>query len=210
MAQTAEPPNPGERESLATAVVAAMAEVGYDGLTAADIASRADLTVRQFHTHFADVQAAVLATFDLLFETYLGRLRRTCKTQSEWPLKVKVAIGASLDLAAASPLEAQFLALDALSSNRELAKRALDARDRLVSLLARGRDHSPHEAMLPRLTEQVLVAGLVGALSTRLASGEANRLPELAPELVELTLLFYLDADEARRVARRPKPEGSS
>lgn len=209
MAQTAEPPNHGERESLAVAVVEAMAEHGYDGLAAADIAARAGLTEERFHEHFTGVQEAALATFDLLFEMFLGRLERTCKTQAEWPLKVKVAIGASLDLAAASPLEAQFLALDALSSNRELARRALDARDRLVSLLARGRDQSPHGAALPKLTEQVLIAGLVGALNTRLATGEANRLPELAPELVELTLLFYLDHEEARKVARRPKPDKS-
>ncbi len=191
------------------AVVQAMADHGYDGLTVADIADRADLTEDGFHEHFADVREAVVATFDFLFDMFFARLQKACKTQSEWPLKVKVAIGASLDLAAASPLEAQFLALDALSSNRDLARRALDARDRLVSLLARGRDQSPYAAALPRLTEQFLIAGLVGALRPRLATGEANRLPELAPELVELILFFYLGPEEARRVARRPKPDSS-
>jgi hypothetical protein len=146
-------------------------------------------------------------TMDVAFERFLGQLLHACSAQDEWPLKVKVAIGATLDYAAAAPAQAALLDLDRLSTDGRLARRAIDAKDHLASLLVSGRRLSARGAALPTLTEQMIVAGLAGVVSTRLVEGDAHRLPELAPQLVQLALVPYLGQDEAARIATRPPPE---
>lgn len=195
-----------EDEALIDAVVAETAERGYADLSVEEIAGRAGISVSSFHARFPDKQAAVEAAHEAVFERFVSRLTRTCETQASWPLKVKVGIGVALDLAAASPAGARFLVLTSLAANPELTRQAIEARDRLARLLASVRAESPQGAALPALTEQTLIGGLIGVVSAQLVAGEAENLPALAPELVQLTLLPYLGQESAAEVARRPRP----
>jgi AcrR family transcriptional regulator len=197
----------GEREALIDAVAAETVERGYANLSVERIVTRAALSTSSFDAIFPDLRTAVATAHEVLFERFVGRLVRTCKTQPSWPLKVRVAIGVTLDLAAASPMKARFLLLDSAGSDPELVRQALESRDRLVRLLATGRSEIPSSAGLPGITEQALIGGLAGTISTQLVNGEAERLPALAPQLVELTLLPYLGAEQAAVVARRPRPQ---
>jgi AcrR family transcriptional regulator len=195
-----------QRERLLGAVAEALAAHGYAGLTVERVLEIAGVSRTTFYANFADKEEAVEASMEVAFERFLALLLRACAAQKEWPLKVKVAIGASLDFAAASPAQAQLFDLDGLTANRQIARRATDTKDHLASLLSAGRRYSERGAALPTLTEQAIVAALAGAVSTRLLGGEAKRLPELAPQLVQFALLPYLGQAEAARVASRPRP----
>lgn len=205
MAKAAKIPD-GEREALIEAVAAETVEVGYANLSVERIAARADLPSSSFEAAFPDLRAAVVAAHETLFERFVDRLVRACKAQPNWPLKVKVGIGLTLDLAAASPVKAQFLLLESAASDPELVRQVLGSRDRLVRLLAAGRSEIPEAAGLPGVTEQALIGGLAGLISSQIVNGEAEHLPALAPQLVELTLLPYLGGKGAAAVARRPRP----
>jgi AcrR family transcriptional regulator len=194
------------RERLIEAVIAETVQSGYAELRIERIARRAGATPAQFHAHFAGKAAAVEAAYESLFERYLSRLLATCEAQSSWPLKVKVGIGVTLDMASASPVEAQFLAVEAIAIDGDLRQRVLDLRDRLARLLVAGRTETPHGAELPGVVESALVGGIAGVITTQLQDGEARQLPALAPELVELTLTPYLGREEAAEVAGRPYP----
>ncbi len=196
----------GEREALIDAIAAETVEVGYANLSVERIAARAGLPSSSFDAVFPDVRVAVASTHETLFERFAGRLVRACRAQPNWPLKVKVAIGLTLDLAAASPVRAQFLLLESAASDPKLARQVLESRDRIVRLLATGRSEIPEAANLPGITEQALIGGLAGLISSQIVNGEAEHLPTLAPELVEFTLLPYLGAEGAAAVARRPRP----
>jgi hypothetical protein len=147
------------------------------------------------------------AAYETLFERYLNQLLQACGGQPSWPLKVKVGIGATLDMAAAAPHAAQLLAVETAAINRGFLRQMLDSRDRLARLLLDGRKERPHGVDLPRITESVLVAGVAEVISARLRAGEAKHLPAVAPELVEFILLPYLGHDAAEEVARRPRPD---
>jgi len=196
----------GEREALIDAVAAETVEMGYANISAERIVARAGLPGPSFDAVFPDLRTAVATAHETLFERFADRLVRACETQSNWPLKVKVGIGLTLDLAAASPVRAQFLLLESAASDPKLARQVLESRDRLVRLLATGRSEIPEAAGLPGVTEQALIGGLAGLISSQIVNGDAENLPSLAPELVELTLLPYLGAEEATAVARRPRP----
>jgi len=194
------------RERLIESVVAETAGSGYAELSIEAVARRAGATPDLFHSQFADKKAAFEAAYECIFERYLSRLLQACKPQPSWPLKVKVGIGVTLDLVAASPVEAQFLAVEAMAVNDDFRRRVLDSRDRLARLLVAGRAETPHGPELPGVIEAALIGGIAGVIAAQLQDGEAKHLPALAPELVEFTLNPYLGREEAARVAGRPRP----
>ncbi len=194
-----------QRERLVLAVAEALAAHGYADLTVERVLEIAGVSRTTFYANFTSKQDAVEAAQEVVFERFLALVLGACSAQQEWPLKVKAAIGASLDFAAAAPAQAALLDLDALTADRQIARRGIDNKDHLASLLATGRRYCERGAELPTLTEQAIVAALAGAVSTRLIGGEAKRLPELAPQLVQFALLPYLGQAEAARVATRPR-----
>lgn len=201
-------PNPEAvaRRRLIEATVAETVEVGYARATIEGIAGRGGTSRDGFYDHFDSKQAAVEAAYSCLFERYTGRLLQTCKVQSSWPLKVKVGIGVTLDMAAASPQAAQFLTVSSLAVSDELLHQVLDSRERLARLLVSGRTETPLGPKLPGVVEPVLVNGIAGVISAQLRAGEAKSLPAIAPQLTELVLTPYLGQEEAAEVAKRPRP----
>jgi AcrR family transcriptional regulator len=197
------------RERLIDAVVAEAFEAGQAGVTVRRIVTRAEVTRETFYRYFDGKAAAVAAAHQSRFDSYVRRLLETCRIQSTWPLKVKVGIGATLDMAAASPVDARFLAETALGRWGMLGG-VPESRDRLARLLIGGRAETSYGRELPSLLESVLVTGIVSAIAAQLRAGEAKRLPALAPELTELVLICYLGREGAAELARRPqsKPGG--
>jgi AcrR family transcriptional regulator len=195
----------GLRQRVLGAVVAETAEFGHAGVTEEQIIRKAGVTRAWFLSQFADKDAAIEAAYQCRFERYINRLLQTCKVQANWPLKVKVGIGVTLDMAAAAPDDARFL-VEAMAASWSTSGENLDSRDRLARLLVAGRTETPHGAELPGILEPALIGGIAGVVSAQLRAGEASRLPALAAELVELTLAPYLGREEAAQVARRPRP----
>lgn len=195
----------GLRQRVFDAVIAEAAEFGHAGVTEERIIRRAGVTRPWFLSQFDDTDAAVEAAYRCRFERYLDRLLETCQVQSNWPLKVKVGIGVTLDMAAAAPDDARFL-VEAMTASGSTPGESPDSRDRLARLLVAGRFETPHGTELPGILEPALIGGIVGVILAQLRAGDANRLPALAPELVELTLTPYLGREDAAEVARRPRP----
>jgi len=194
------------RDRLIDAAIAETVEVGYEAVSVEGIIGRSGSSRAAFDAHFVDKKAVVEAAYQGRFERYLGALLRACKTQSDWPLRVKVGIGVTLDMAAASPLDARFLAVESMNVSDHFLQQVLDSRDRLARLLIGGRTETPQGAELPGITESLLVAGVAGVISAQLRAGESKHLPSVAPQLVELILTPYLGREKATEVARRPRP----
>jgi AcrR family transcriptional regulator len=190
-----------QRERLIAGVAVAVAEHGYGKLTVARVTAAVGVSRTTFYELFANKHEAVLAAHDIACEHFMGLLMRACGGQRKWPLKVRAAIGATVDFAVAQPAQAQLLTLDALSANIEIAQRVLDLSDHLAALLSAGRRHSPHGAELPELTEKALVGAISAILAGRLMNGETEMLVALESQFVELTLIPYLGPEEASRVA---------
>jgi AcrR family transcriptional regulator len=190
-----------QRDRLILGVAKAMAEHGYGGLSVEHVIVAAGTSRTTFYNYFANKQEAVLAAHDLIFERFVGLIVRACNSEAQWPAKVKAAIGVALEFAASEPEQAQLLTLDALAANVEAAKRVLDSSDHLTALLSAGRRESPRAFELPQLTEKALIGAISATISGRLMNGEWERLPELESQLVELTLMPYIGAAEAARVA---------
>ncbi|MDX6622688.1 MAG: hypothetical protein QOE75_620 [Solirubrobacterales bacterium] len=124
---------------------------------------------------------------------------QACCRESEWPARVAAGVYAGVDFAIARPEIARELATE-----RSLADGSFDDYSRLVGRLTGFiRVHAPVEARLPAATDEALVAGMVGLVGDHVRIGRLDRLAELRPELVLLTLLPYLGFEEAQSWANR-------
>jgi hypothetical protein len=122
-----------------------------------------------------------------------------CGGEEEWPASVAAGICAGVDYAIAHPEVAETLALDAPAGSDTL-RRYESVIARLAGFL---RVKAPTDSRLPGATDEALVAGMVGLVGDHLRIGRQDRLEELRPELVLLTLLPYLGFAEAQKWANQ-------
>ncbi len=116
-----------------------------------------------------------------------------------WPDQVRARLAALLDTLAGDPSVARFFLVEPLAAGGEIAARYRDAMQLLAETI---RPQSTPSEMNVEVRDQVLMGGIATLISRRLNAGEAGRLGELLPDLVELALAPYLGRDEARRFAQ--------
>ena len=191
-----------QRQRLLVATARVLAEHGYAQLTVEQVHSKAGVSRTTFYEHFANKQACVLVAHEEVFDRFTGELFRACAEQSEWSAKVKAGVEATIAFSMKCPEEAQLLLIDPVAADPFLATRVLSSHDYLIGLLRNGREHCPQAGSLPELTERALLGAAASVVGSRLLSGQADRLPALEPQLLQLMLMPYLGVTEARRVAQ--------
>jgi hypothetical protein len=120
-----------------------------------------------------------------------------CAREREWPAQVAAGVYAGVDFAIANPGVARALTIDGAA---EVA--CMQRYERVIGRLAGFiQIKAPAGTRLPASTDEALVAGIVGLVGDHLRIGRLDRLANLRPELVLLTLLPYLGFAEAQRWA---------
>lgn len=120
-----------------------------------------------------------------------------CASLDEWPAQVAAGVYAGVDFVVGNPEAARELTAIAAPPS-EFKSRYESLIGRLAGFL---RLRAPHDKRLPGSTDEAVVAGVVGLVGDHLRIGRLDRLAELRPDLVLLTLLPYLGFAEAQRWA---------
>jgi hypothetical protein len=118
-----------------------------------------------------------------------------CAVEGEWPAQVAAGVYAGVNFAIANPVVARALTIDA-AIEKDCISRYERVVGRLVGFI---QIKAPAGRRLPASTDEALVAGIVGLVGDHIRVGRLDRLAELRPELVLLTLLPYLGFAEAQR-----------
>jgi AcrR family transcriptional regulator len=191
-----------QRWRLLGAAAEVLAERGYAHITSADVAACAGVSRSTFYAHFDDLDACLLAAYEMAADCLCDLVSGTCEggRPSDWPDRLRAALDESLAFLAAEPALANLLGAPAPAGGSAIAA----ARERLLNRLAwalRGaRKLRPQDAPpLPADTERRLLAAALGLIGDRVAAGEAPRLPELSPELAELLLPWPVERLQPQR-----------
>lgn len=127
-----------------------------------------------------------------------------CRSKEEWPAQVAAAVYAGVDFAILHPE-----VVDALRFETTPGDEGLRRYETVIGRLAGFLSTSAPDRKVGVSTDETLVAGVVGLVGDHLRLGRLERLRELRPELVLLTLLPYLGFAEAQRWANAWIGEGS-
>lgn len=190
------PPDIGsrtQRERIVDAMVESCAEKTYAGTTITDIVARARISRTTFYKHFPDKRAC----FDAAIDHCLAELRSAAAgahSPADRPAEAaRKAAAAVLEAMAERPGLAQLLSGDAIAVDPAVVERYRRATIPALEALWSANGSSPTPHMDPRLAfgqAQVL-------LLDQIATGKSDRLPELLPELVYLTVSPFGGHEEA-------------
>lgn len=191
-----------QRERLIAGLIQALYEVGYQKTTVSLIGQRAAVSKSDFYKHFESKDDCFIAAYDAAVERIRERVVAACTDaeQEEWPERVRNGIDALLRLFEAEPALASIVLVEGLRAGRGVYDRYQAAVESFVGYLHEGAPLSPAGAGVPEATGEAVVGGIASLLGRRILAGEAAKIGELFPEILEFALAAYLGAEEARRI----------
>jgi AcrR family transcriptional regulator len=200
-------------ESLATVSAAK----GYADVTVKDIIDHAGVSRRTFYDLFADKEQCFLAAYHEIVERLFVAVDRAYgAAEQPWPTRLAAALHALVENYASEPDLARLAMVDVLAAGpRALARRDATLR-RFAVFFEDGRAGLPATMALQELLSQAVVGGLYEALYGYIIDGQAERLPELMPDLIYCGLVPYLGhrkalaAIEADRTASKESDRAAS
>jgi AcrR family transcriptional regulator len=182
-----------QRWRLLGAAAEVLAEHGYVDTTSTRVSKLAAVSPATFYQHFDNIGECVLAAYEAASDCVWEIVSDACgEERIAWRERLGVAIASTLRFLAVEPAMAHLLGSKAAAGEPAVGEARRRSVDRLASLLAGGRAlRTKDAAELPAGFERLLVSGALAICSERIAAGEVERLPELAPELTELLSAPY-------------------
>jgi AcrR family transcriptional regulator len=191
-----------QRQRLTAGIISAVAEKGYHETTISDIAAAAGISRRTFYGYFDSKEACFLDAYDEIGDYLRQAATAAADPDSEWGEQARAKLGSMLDTFAANPDLARFYLLAPPRAGEALVTRYREALSKALADFTAGMPPSPATRPVSDAAEQALVGGIAALIARRVDAGEGESLPELLPDLVELTLTPYLGREQALRLAR--------
>lgn len=191
-----------QRERLISGLIQVLYEAGYQKTTVSLIGQRAAVSKSDFYKHFESKDDCFIAAYDLAVEQIREQLLTACQEaeDEDWAQRVKHAIWALLQTFSAEPALASITLVEGLRAGRGVYDRYQAAIESFVKYLRDGAPTTPAGTEVPEATDEAVVGGIAALLGRRILAGEAERLEELFPEILEFILTAYLGVEEARRI----------
>lgn len=186
-------------------IIAALAEEtvakGYRAVTVADIVSRAGIARNTFYENFSSKEDCFLAASEYAVTEALRRVVDAASKVDSWPARVNAGLAAFLHYVAGESALARTCIVEALSAGPAAVERYERSIQAFVPLFRMGRKVSPKGEDLPDTLEETIVGGIFWILYQRIIMGQAEKIEDLLPELVEFSLTPYLGAEAAKRTS---------
>jgi AcrR family transcriptional regulator len=191
-----------QRRRILRAVGELVAKRGYGDVTVELIVKRAHVSYKTFYKHFSGKEECFQALFDSTFRSADRAIRERLAVEPlPWAEQVILALRTLIEWIVADPIIARAVIVETPTVGPGMRERYERASKAFVPLFRAGRELNPRGAELPSTIEDTLAGSVFWSAYQRLIVGEAEVLPELLPELVELVLRTYLGQAEASRIA---------
>jgi AcrR family transcriptional regulator len=190
-----------KRRRMMDAIAELTADQGYEATKIADIVRRAAVARKTLYDNFDGKEDLFLSAITSALTEMRVVVEEACDYGSREPEEGIVAgLEALLDFVAGHPAAARMCMVEAISATPSSA-RLYDAGMReFVELLQR---NAPEGADLPETIEESLVGGVAWILQLQIRKGDAERAPELLPELSQFVLSPYLGVGKVVDTGRR-------
>lgn len=187
------------RERLLTAFADCVAAEGFESTTVSQIAAAAGVSEAAFHEEFRDKEECFCAAMEKMLYEIMDRIAGAQRLEEPWPVRLRTGVTAVLRFLEGHPSFARMVMIEAPSSGRRPPKLYASARRISQSLLDRGLEGSPVAQVVPPTTSASALAGAESLIVGQILAGKADRLSEIAPDVVYLITVHYRSQEEALR-----------
>ncbi|MEX0972647.1 MAG: helix-turn-helix domain-containing protein [Solirubrobacterales bacterium] len=177
-----------KRRRLFAALAELTSEQGYEATSISDIVRRAAVARKTLYDSFSGKEELLLDAVDDAIAAAFARIEAACAGEGEWPERVEAGLAALLAELAEQPDRAHLWIVVAPAAAPASAQRYDEAQSRFLALL---RATAPRATAPPAPVEESLIGGVAWVLHRQLRSGDAERAPELLPDLSALVIDAY-------------------
>lgn len=186
-----------QRDRLLWSMVRVVAEKGYDGITVADVVTRAASSRTTFYEEFTNTDECLFAAYDRVIDELVAYVSDAFDSGRDWPERIRDGLDALLRALAAEPEVAQMAVIEVPTSGARGHRRYRRAVERFLPFLEEGREFAERYGELPRGIELMAVGGAEVILFEEVVGGRVSGLPALLPEIVFAVLVPFTGPDEA-------------
>jgi len=191
-----------QRERLFAAMVATVAEKGYEATTVADLVKLSGVSRSAFYRHYDDKQACFLAAIEALVEPTLQRLGSD-ESVPAGTERARAAFESLIKLIVAQPAAAKMCIVEIYAAGPEgaaLVDRTVDSVTALASHLL---EQVPEREGMPPELVRSIVGGIQKVIHKRLYRGKEEELLELVPQLWDWVFCYPVPPGPLRATRRR-------
>lgn len=171
-----------QRERLFAAMVATVAEKGYEATTVADLVQLSGVSRSAFYKHFEDKQACFLAAVEAMVEPVLRRIAGD-KSVEAGVDRARLAFESVIKLIVSQPAASKMAIVEIYAAGPEGAALVDRTLESVTDLAAHLLDQVPERKGMPRELVRAIVGGIQKVIHKRLYRGQEGELLELVPQL---------------------------
>jgi len=191
-----------QRERLFAAMVATVADKGYEATTVADLVQLSGVSRSAFYRHYEDKQACFVAAVEAMVEP---TLRRLGADESAPPgiERARQAFATLIETIVEQPAAAKMCIVEVYAAGPEgaaLVDRMMDSATDLAAALL---EQVPERQGMPRELVRSLVGGIQKAIHKRLYRGQENELLDLVPQLWDWIFCYPVPPGPLKATRRR-------
>jgi len=197
-----------QRGRMLAAAVDAVDEVGYAGMTVAQVIGRARVSRKTFYDVFSDREDCFLAAFEQTLAQAGDLVREAYESTDDWREGLRAGLARLLALMDDEPALTKLCVVEALAAGDRVLERRAGVMDRLAKTVDAGRKASG-ALDPPAVTAEGVVGAVFQVIHTRVLDGSKEPLFELLGPLMSMIVLPYLGTRVAGREVGRtsPRPE---
>jgi AcrR family transcriptional regulator len=168
-----------QRERLIAAMAEVCAEKGYGSTSVADVARRAGVSTASFYRQFKDKRECMLASFEELFERFLGEVERVCAKEADPLARARVGIGTAAALLAGDPPTARLLTIEIAAVGVKGVRLQHEVINRMAARLRVAPERDDAQGPSGPSVEWTATAAMVALVAKRVAEGQSPDAAEL-------------------------------
>jgi AcrR family transcriptional regulator len=193
------------RERIMAAVLSLSGEIGYRQVTVRKVLAHGGGDVRQFYSHFRNLDDCFAAAYDAEAEALCTALVAAAAAASGWRGRNRAVLTELFRFAGERPLVARALLCEVQVAGGDALVKRDEVLERLTAAIGCPSQEAADAGSRPIPPAHAFVVGAVeGLICSRLAQGEGEELPAAVPDLMYLIVSFFLGRDAAREELRQP------
>ena len=191
-----------QRGRLFGAMVATVAEKGYEGTTVADLVRLSGVSRSAFYRHFEDKQACFLAAVEAIVDPALQILAGEEASQDGRPA-AQTAFQSMIRMIVEQPAAAKMCLVEIYAAGPEGAALVDRILDSSTAVAAQQLEQVPEREGMPLELVRSIVGGIQKVIHKRLYRGQEQELLELAPELWDWIFCYPVPPGPLKALRRR-------
>lgn len=179
-----------QRARLLGAMVAVVAERGYDATNVSHVVELSGVSRTAFYRQFSNKEECFLAVVDEVLEFTGAAVAKAWNEPGSWEERLRAAFDAFVRQVVEQPAAAQMCMIDTYAAGPAGVARANTGAALFERMIGQSLEQSPERAGMPAPVVRAVVGGIQKVMTTRLRRGEAAELPALVPKLWEWAITY--------------------